>query len=315
MMNQGVVSMAIWRGLLVDRICILVVIQSKVLYHQTESQLYKFAPHKSEWVPTGDIKVFQEKYLKRLDYYAQYGYAKGSKRKIAEIKVGANFLFGGKVLHRYLSLTLYPSQFNTGEFETFKTALNLVMPEFNYPKLFHTGNVNCLELAIDSLTHRHHSFLPYRKCCRDSGIWNEDDGHLGTTYLGSVASGLRFAIYDKRKQLIDGGKGPITQILPHTRFEARMRHLGVTALELVHLENPFLKLGIADLNKAQAFSDHQDWLEFICESLYLGVPLALFLRPEKRKTFGKMLSNLQVPWWRPEQQWQGLAKALTVIAP
>ncbi|OOG58897.1 replication initiation factor domain-containing protein [Polaromonas sp. C04] len=307
--------MSIWKRLLVDRISITVVIGSKDFYHQTENRLYTLKAKQPALLPLGKIKVFQGQYLRRLDYYAAYGKSKASKRKIADIKVGANRLFGGKSMHRYFSLTLYPSQFKAGDFQTFKDLLTAVMPEFNYAKLHQTGKVTYLELAADSLTHKHHSFLPYRKYTKTSKIWKEDGGHLGTTYIGSNTSPQRFRIYDKHKQLLDTGKEPYSNVFPQTRIEAVVRKLGVAPVDLINMKNPFKKLAIADLAAAKAASDDQDWQDFIVESLKIGVPQALSNHPTIRKKYMAMLDTVQAPWWSPEFLWQGLPKALAVIAP
>ena len=213
-------------------------------------------------------------------------------------------------------LTLCPSKFRGDEFDQFKETLGLLLPDFNYEKLYQTGKVNYLELACDTLSHRKNRFLPYRRGCVKSKVWIDAvEGHQGTTYLGSEESNLRFAIYDKYKQMTAMGKKPFTSTMPHTRIEARMRSLGVVAADLLNIENPFLKLRIADLQSAKAMSDDPDWQAFLVDSLQVGVPEALHTRPEKRKKYREALSSVKVNWWSPAERWIGLLNALKAIAP
>lgn len=305
------------RSLIVDRIGITVVIGSKDLFHKAESQLYKLMAKQSVWVPSGKINVTQEEYLKRLDYYAEFGKSAASKRKIADITVGANKLFGGKKVHRYLKLTLYPSKFKVGDFETFKDALKTEMPDFNYSKLYYAGNVNYLELASDTLSQTHHSFVPYRKYCNKSEIFKENDGYLGTTYIGSTASNFFFRLYDKRKQLLDKKKPLITDAAVHTRIEAALGRLGPSVATLIGMPNPFSKLQITDLDQAKAQSDDEDWQHFLVECLTVnGAPDALAKRSKYlRKKYLGMLDAAPAWWWKPELVWERLPEALARIAP
>ena len=309
----------IWRRLLVDRIGITVVIPSGELYNHVFGQLYTMEEEQKQFLPGGIIKIPPNKnkmYPVRLDYYAAYTYKKAGRRKILDITVGAPKLFGKTTPHRHMTLTLYPSQFQAGEFENFKSVFDTLFDPIAYSMLYHTGKVNYLELAADSLSHMHHGFLPYRKYCTKSHIHKEDDGYLGTTYLGSETSDLRFRLYDKYKQLGDTGKVTFTKLLPHTRMESVVRRLGVAPADLIQMENPFKKLLIADLAKAQSASDNEDWQNFITESLQDGVPDALSKRPQNiRKKYLKMLDDRQVSWWNPDDIWKELPVALDRIAP
>lgn len=296
-----------------DRIAITVVMKSKDLYDFAYSQLYGIAALEKDLVPKGKITVVHEQYCTRLSYYPAYN--KNEKRRIAVITVGANILFGVGKLHRYFTLTLHPSQFKGQEFADFKETLSVLLPEFNYEKLFYTGKVNYVEFAADSHTHQKNSFLPYRKYCKESDVWPEPNGDLGTTYLGGKTSDLRFAIYDKSVQLIAKGKSPITKHFPHTRIEARMRRLGITAAELKTLKNPFSKLLIADLAAAQALSPEPDWQDFLTNAEHNGVPKELSANPALRKQRMKSLGSVQVKWWSPVKTWGNQTQALAAIAP
>lgn len=308
-------SVTIWRGLLVDRIGIKVVIPSPDLSKHVYGQLFSMVELQGEFLLDGKIFVCFGEHSTRLDYYAAYAHKPAGRRKIVDITVSAYKQPGKTSVHRYLTLTLYPSQFRGNDFENFKSAFDMLMGAITYSGLYHMGKVTYLELAADSLTHKQHSFLPYRKYVSKSKIWTEADGHLGTTYVGSEDSDLRFRVYDKRKQLLDKGKPAQYEELPHTRIEAVMRRLGVAPAELANMKNPFEKLLIADLARAKAASLDQDWQNFIEESLLIGVPQALSNHPTTRKKHVAMLDSVQVPWWKPHNVWQGLPRALAVIAP
>ena len=309
-------AVSIWMYLLVDRVGITGVIPSVQMYKHVYGQFFTMEDEQKQLLPGGKIKIRKNKYSMRLDYYAEYTHKKAGRRKIADITLGANKLPGKKTLHRYLTLTLYPAQFHVGDFEHFKTVFNALFDPITYSALFQAGKVNYLELAADSLFYEHHSFLPYRKYVKKSNIYKKGESYLGTTYIGSETSALRFRIYDKRKQLLDTGKVPFTKLLPQTRMESVMRRLGVAPVDLIHMGNPFKKLLIADLAKAQSASKDEDWQKFIAEGLQVGVPRALSTRPtNKRKKYLKMLDDRQVSWWNPDDVWQELPVALGRIAP
>lgn len=310
-------AVTIWRRLLVDRIGITGVISTGDLYKHVYGQFFTLEYEQKQLLPEGKIKIRMNKYSMRLDYYPAYTYKKAGRRKIADITLGVNNIPGKKALHRYMTLTLYPSQFLAGDFDNFKSVFDALFHPISYSLLYQKGRVNYLELAADSLSHKHHGFLPYRKYCTKSDIYKEKNGHLGTTYLGSNTSGLRFRIYDKYKQLGDTGKATLTKLLPHTRIESVARRLGKAPVELLTTENPFKKLLIADFAKAQSASKDEDWQNFINESLTEnGVPNALSKRPpNKRKKYMAMLDALQVPWWNPDDVWKELPAALGRINP
>ena len=305
----------IWRALLVDRIAITVAVGNKKLYAFAYAGLYGLVEEQSTQLPGGKIRIIKEQYLSRLEYYPEY-HSKTNNRRIADITVGANILFGGTSLHRYLTLTLYPSKFQPGDFEHFKWVVDTLLPDFSYSKLYHTSKVNYLELAADSLTHPAHSFLPYRKYAKESDIFKEGVSHLGATILGSLTSNLYFRIYNKAKQLVETGKPTFTPSLPHTRIEAALRRLGVAPANLVQIKNPFLKLQIADIAQAQAASSNEGWQQFIVESLSEGVPSTLSKQAAyQRKKYRSMLDGAQASWWNPATIWTDLEAALTKIAP
>ncbi len=299
------------RSLIVDRIGITVKIGSQNLYKFAYGQLHLIRDEQHQLLPDGKIKLNYKKYNTRLDYYTAYSHKRAGRRKIASIIVGTSHK------HRYFSLTLFPSQFQLGEFEHFQCVLEMMLPDFHYSKLYATGNVTYLELASDTLSQSHHSFLPYRKYSNTSSIYKEKSGCLGTTYVGSNESKLRFRMYDKRRQLLNTGKPLIAEAAVHTRIEAVLRRLGRTTATLAEMPNPFEKLKIADLTQATALSNDANWQSFLADCLTAdGVPDALKkLSQYLRKKYRGMLDSVPAWWWKPGLVWGQLSLALTKIAP
>lgn len=310
-------AVTIWRQMLVDRIGITGKIPSQDLYKHLFAQLHSMKEEQKTLLPTGKVIVRKNKYSIRLDYYTAFTLKKAGRRKIADLTLGAYKNSGKKTGGRYITLTLYPSQFRGEEFAHFKNIFNTLFDPVTYPQLYQTGKVNYLELAVDSHTHKHHSFLPYRKYCAKSSIFKEADGYLGSTYIGSVSSNLRFRVYDKYKQLLDTGKPVVTKGLPHTRIEVVMRRMGIPPAKIVELEkNPFKSLLIADLQKSATASLEKDWQMFIADCLCDGAPSALAKRPMNiRKKYLAMLDSRQVSWWKPDDAWKYLPAAVAKILP
>ncbi len=309
-------SVEVRRRLLIDRISMLVELGSEELYKFVYAQLHGMQDEQASLLPTGKILVRYQKYKTRLDWYPQYTHSRSGRRKIADIEIGATKIKGQVALYRFLKVTLYPSQFRSDELAHFRFVFDTLLQEFTYAGLFAHGKVTSLELAADTLSHQQHSFLPYRTHSRASSIFIQDDGHHGTTYIGSNISALRFRIYDKRKQLHDTGKATFTKLMPHTRIEAAMRRLGVSPANLLVLENPFAKLRIADLAKANALFSNGDQIAFLSECMTYGVQSALAKRSKHhRAKYRGMLDSIPVTWWHPDEIWKDLSQALAVIAP
>ncbi|MBS0323278.1 MAG: hypothetical protein JSR19_05430, partial [Proteobacteria bacterium] len=179
-------AVTIWRYLLVDRIGITGTIVGEKLYKHLYGQFSTMEQEEKNLLPGGRIIRRPAKYSVRLDYYPEYSWKKAGRRKIVDLTLGAYKIPGKKSGGRYITLTLYPSQFRGEEFADFKSTFNALFDPITYPLLYQTGRVNYLELAVDSHTHKHHGFLPYRKYCTQSSIFKEKSGHLGSTYIGSV---------------------------------------------------------------------------------------------------------------------------------
>jgi len=298
--------------LLLDRIGITVVIGDKDAYYKLQAKFYSMQKMQGQLLPQGKIKVNKKEYEMRLDYYASFN--KPDRRKIADITIGTYILNG--VIKRYFKLTLYPSQFKAGDFDRFKEILETELPDFRYEKLYYTGRVTYLELAVDSLTHKNHTFLPLRLYCSKSWIYPRKDGTRGTLYLGHKTSNMRTRFYNKRRKFLDAGKPvPYVQYPAQTRIEAVMRQLHHTPATLPQMENPFRHILVIDLYKAESASNDPIWLELISMSKVTGLPKALSQFPQHRKNHMKALKKLQVSWFHPEKIWSDLPNAVAIIAP
>ena len=297
-------SLNIWVFLLVDRIHINVGIVAADLYGFVVAQLKGMEDIQGKLVPDGKIIVTENYSWTRMDYYPT------KTKKIAEVWVGTT-----KTKHRYFKLVLYPSKFKQGQFEHFKWVLDMLLPDFKYQKLFDTGRVSYIELAIDSLTHAAHSFIPFRAMSNKSSIFVEKTGVKGSTYVGSSLSKLWFCIYDKHKHQIDKSYAAIEPL--RTRIESRSRHIGLSPCNLQEkMVNPFLKLEIASLKKARDASKDKLWQGFLDLCLIDGSAAALAHQTKyKRTQYLKMLRAAAVPWWNPQGVWPELPRALKVIAP
>lgn len=253
-------------------------------------------------VPKGKITLFKNLHVTRIGYYPD------KKRKIAELTVGAS-----KSGHMYFLMGLYPSQFQPGEFSTFKEHLEIFF-QIPYKMWFEKARVSYLELAADSMSHERHTVIPFRERINFSTVWKAN-GHKGSLYLGSKMSKKRFCIYDKAKQLVDKGCAGKHKI--RTRFEARLRHTGVSASEIAEgLPNPFSCLEIADLARARSLSPDVHWQAFLDQCEEDGSAIALSqCHKSKRKIYMARFRACAPSWWKPDFLWRDIKWAVEVIAP
>jgi len=299
-------TVSIWYRQIIDRIHMSISLgKSPQLYGVLIGQLTGMKDIQSDLVPKGKITVSAKKYVTRLGYYPA-----DKKRKIAELEMGST-----KSGHMYFRLGLYPSKFMPGEFAIFREHLELLF-QMPYDVLFQQARVSYLELAADSLTYKLGSFIPFRSRINHSKIWKLNGVPHGTLWLGSLLSKLKFSCYNKGKQLMDTGCAEHEVV--RTRIEARLRHVGMTAAELLEkLPNPFISLEIADVLKAREISTDPDWHLFLDQCLYeVGSAAALSqCSKSTRKKYIAMLRASAADWWKPSFLWKGLAPAIAAIAP
>lgn len=294
----------VWLG--VDRIHLTVGIGDQSLYKFILGQLYFMVEKDTQCqlVPHGKITIKPEQYVTRLSYYPS------KDRQIASITIGTT-----KMKHKYFTLSLFPSKFSANEFEVLREVVGLLLPDVSYANLYQTARVSYLELAVDSLSHAAHTFIPFRSRCNISNIHQDKAGMMGTTYLGSATSGMLCRVYDKRKQLLESNLQAPYQI--QTRIEAVLRHTGLKPCELGEkMKNPFARIEIADLGLAQAASNESPWQKFLSNCLATGSAGALSQCSKyQRKQFLTKLRASAAPWWNASHVWQGFPNAIAEISP
>ncbi len=292
-----------WKSPIVDRIHMTVGIsKSDLQYGVLIGQLSGMKDIKKDLVPKGKITLFKDQHVTRIGYYPD------KKRKIAELTVGAS-----KSGHMYFRMSLYPSKFLPGEFSTFKEHLEILF-QIPYKTWFEKARVSYLELAADSLTHERHTVIPFRERINASKVW-KSNGLKSTLRLGSTKSKKRFYMYDKAKQLAETGCAGKHKV--RTRFEARLRHIGMTASQIAtDLPNPFSPIEIADVAKARCLSTDIAWQAFLddCEVAGSAHTLAQCTK-HARKKYMTRLRACSAPWWNPDFLWKGIHSALEVVAP
>jgi hypothetical protein len=296
-------SLDIWRRILIDRISMNISIDNNDLYGFAWGQTIEVHYLRKELFPSWQIVLKKDSKMVRISFYPE------ENRKIADIEVGRQYN------HRYIKLGLYPSIFRGMEFSRVKELLKLLFDPLDYERFFLGSHISYIELAIDSLTRPAHSFIPFRAKTNHSSIFIDKLGAKGTTYLGSMRSGVRFAIYDKAKQLKETGK--FVQQKLHTRFEYRGTNIKAAPIELsTKLLNPFEKLMIADLSLAETAWNDKSWLAFLDHCLNDGSASALAsLTKSERKVYMHRLRDSRAAWWAPQAHWKWLNEALTRIAP
>lgn len=295
--------MAVWLQMVLDRVELVVKVSSVDLYNFALAQLHGLADLSAQLVPDGKLFVTQEMYTTRLNYFA------AKKRKIADLIMGAT-----KTNHRYFKLVLYPSNFKDGDFSKLKELLEVHFDVFNYENLFHSAHVTYIEFAADLLFREKSGFIAMKPKTALSEVFVEADGQLGTSYLGSAESALRFRIYDKTKQL--NKKGQKSPFHVRTRIEACLRRTKLKPSELHQIANPFAKLQIIEVAKAVSALPGPEWAAFLEACQQHGAPMALsaYKKPLREK-YRKALRASKAIWWNPHFIWGGLAKALEAITP
>jgi len=298
-------TISIWYPQIIDRIHMTISIgKNSHLYGVLIGQLTGMKDIQSNLVPNGKITVSKQKYVTRLGYYPS-----DKKRKIADLEIGST-----KSSHMYFKLGIYPSKFQSNEFAIFKEHLEILF-QIPYDLMFHTAKVSYIELAADSMTHRFQTFIPFRQRINLSEAWPLGDVERSTVYLGSKLSKKRLCIYNKAKELAD--KKCVGKYRIRTRFEARLRHIGISASEIQeHLPNPFSCLEIANLAKARDVSTSAEWHCFLDQCLDVGSATALSQCTKPvRMQYMMALRTCAPKWWNPDYLWQVLPRALEAIAP
>lgn len=297
-------SVAIKLALKVDRIRMVKGIPNKTLSGVLAGNLWFLEEENVPIVPGGAWKIMKWKYKTQ----AQYSPTKG--RKIVDIEVGST-----KSSTMYFAIDLYTGKILPNELYKLSCVLDAVFVEFGLSGLFAEGRVTYLELASDWVTEPMYTFIPFRKRCRASEIFVKG-GVKGSIYIGSRHSNLRFCIYDKKKEMLEKGKGPCAELL-RTRIEARLSNLKLSASQIsLQLPNPFLSLQIADESKSRHIVQCPVWHAFLDRCLQMGSCAAVSTETKHyRKLFMQRLGQAAAWWWKPSALWAQIGDAMARIEP
>lgn len=302
-------GVGIWKTLQLDRIHQTLKIKSAEEYGVLLGQLDEMWSIQKQFLPEGRIGRGSKGFQSWVNYFPR---KKG--RSIANLEVGIM-----DVDHRYIRLTMYPSNFQGNDFSKLKTHLNIFFGGGSnfYENLYLNARVSYIELAADSLTLQRNNLILFRRRTRCSRVKHLPDGTYGTSYLGSKASSLNFTLYDKAKELIErklpeAGKYPI-----RTRIEAQLRHTNLRCPELLEsLQNPFSDLEVASMKRARELTKCLNWQAFLDDCVHHGSAKALEKCDKTlRKQRLEMLRECREAHWNPGFVWGGLASALSVINP
>lgn len=290
--------------MVVDRIRFHVLVE-KTLCSHIWSQFKEMVILSKDIVPQGRIRMWTGKHGQTRLIYQPV-----KRRTIAVMGVGTT-----ASKHYYFGLDLFPTRFQVGEFDHFKSVLTAILDIVAYEKLYVDANVSYLELAVDSLSFQMGSFLPYFAKSSKSHVHQLSDG-TGGIYLGAEAAKLRFCVYDKARQMWEVQK-KVSDHKIRTRIEARIHTTGLHAADLeVALPNPFPKLEIADRSALLNNSHHPKLSEFLKGCQSSGPSTALNqLGPKDRRQVLQDLRKARAWWWNPTSCWDSLPKALAVLKP
>lgn len=290
---------------IVDGLVITASIGSSVLLKYVQGKLFAMLKTQKDIFPNGKITLTPKSAGVHIHLYPD------GVRKIAGIQ--AAMTEGG---YKYLRVALLPSQLKGAELKYLEDLIAHWLSPFSYKSLYSNGNVSRLDIAIDDVLHPAHSFLPFRPISNVSGIYTDWLGQKGATYLGSKTSDLQYCIYDKTRQLIETGGFPQFNI--HTRFEARLRHLGFPPSQILqNVEIPFTSLEIMNLQEVHGASSNQDWKDFLAVCASVGSCKALSFLHSKhvRKQYIKRLREAPVSWWQPKKVWEKFPESLQKLQP
>ena len=218
----------------------------------------------------------------------------------------------------YITWELWPQNITADDFKFFTTTilkLNDGYPAFIYDNVFSKGKINKIELACDLKTPDIHELIFWKPRTRSSHIYKYPNStQKGTKYLGSLKSQLRFAIYDKAKQLRE--KKIYTPWQSYTRIEARLAKIKITLKQLPNIISPFLKLHISSAIDCKEKWKEPEWHQFIETALEFGYSTAISIQTKTARTiFHKRLKECAVTFWKPEGLLINLYKEVRELHP
>lgn len=196
------------------------------------------------------------------------------------------FSFGTGVIN----LEINPSKMTTDNWDELKGLLSVTF-DGHYQEFYEQAVVSHGEFCIDVPGENLSSLVLI-----DTGR-KATNNYKGTTYHGRRASRLVGTMYDKAKQLKQGGK--------LVRVEARINRRDIRFQDLVEhdpLNNPFSSLFVVEVIQLQLVA--QDFLNPHLANLIKE--LGLYESVKNKHARQKILARLQdvsVHWWQPEVFW------------
>jgi len=170
--------------------------------------------------------------------------------------------------------------------------IRFILGDRLFYKLFSEGNVSQLDIAFDIKNITFDDLVFNRNRQRSGGghFSHDKDGRIGTYYIGSESSDLRYRIYNKTKQLFD--KKGIDAPYPITRIEAEIK-INQPLRMIANIKNPFERFDVFKLSDMIA-----DKRLPICvaDSIHFrGLPAVLqLLGDNERKAMEQLLTDYKV---------------------
>jgi len=170
--------------------------------------------------------------------------------------------------------------------------IKFILGDTLFYKLYSESNVSRLDIALDIKNITFDDLAFNRNLQRSGGghFSHDKDGRIGSFYIGSKTSNLRYRIYNKTKQLFD--KKGIASSCPLTRIEAGIKvkqPLGMIA----DINNPYERFDVFKLSSMIA-----DKRLPICvaDSIHFrGLPAVLqLLGDNERKAMEQLLKDYKV---------------------
>lgn len=207
------------------------------------------------------------------------------------------FSFGTGVIN----LEINPSKMTTDNCDELKGLLSVTF-DGHYQEFYEQAVVSHGEFCIDVHGENLSSLVLIDEGRRTTTQYK------GTTYHGRRTSRLVATMYDKAKQLKQGGQ--------LVRIEARINRRDIAFKGLVesNLFNPFSTLLIVDVNQMQLLADNFEQPYLVNQIKEWGLYESV-KNKHARKALLTRLKEVAVPWWQPELFWEAHRELLLQFKP
>ncbi|WP_144158008.1 hypothetical protein [Paraburkholderia sp. BCC1885] len=236
-----------------------------------------------------------------------------------------------------LRVELNPARFSASDIEYFHKILGKVVGT-DYEHLNSRPIINRIDFAVDvHNVEMEHLLVTYQNNRRLTMFGKRSDRmqSIESMYFGSVDSGYRAVVYDKRIERVHASavvlaktdpktctealvNNRISRLMdaftekPYIRIEVRCQINGKSPLELSELPNRFARFTICDIGSDEY--ELEDWLYegfvAICQSKGVKAALATYDDSPHKKTVRTFWESARVDWWQPKDMWQEGCQAL-----